>query len=176
MVRSGRPTKLSPALQARVCKAILAGCYVETACEIAGVSRATLYRWLAAADGGDSRYEDFRDAIKKARAEAEAKAIASILRAGKKSWVATAWYLERSFPARWRRRTTREDIVPDEVSAEDFAPSTGHEPTLGEQLEAAFDDDPSQIERGVKALRTLDEIAERRLTNDGGESGTYRAG
>ena len=34
----------------------------------------------------------------------EARSIAAILRAGKRSWVAHAWYLERSFPDRWRRR------------------------------------------------------------------------
>jgi hypothetical protein len=96
---------------------VRSGSYPEVAAISTGVGRATYYRWIAEGedrwiDGrlvrANRRYRDFRDAIERAQAEAEAVAVAHIRKAGEdpKTWQAEAWYLERSRSDRWRRRDT----------------------------------------------------------------------
>jgi hypothetical protein len=96
---------------------VRAGVPPEVAAIATGVGRATYYRWMQRGedrwiDGrmvrAEKRYRDFRDALDRAFAEAEAVAIAHIRKAGEdpKTWQAEAWYLERSRSERWRRRDT----------------------------------------------------------------------
>jgi transposase len=102
------PTKLTPQTQARIVEAIEAGNYIEVAAQCAGISKNTLYRWLAMAneDGAEDRYVDFRDALEKARANAEARNLRVIQQAANDgTWQAAAWYLERTAWQRWGRRT-----------------------------------------------------------------------
>ncbi len=107
-----RPSKLNPERTRALLDALRAGCFVPTACRAAGISRSTLRRWL---ERGQSRAEDdapyrtFRREYHKALAEVEAEAVQTIRRAGSEdvagSWQASAWFLERRFPARWRKKT-----------------------------------------------------------------------
>lgn len=104
----GRPSKLTAETQDRIVQAIQAGNYMEIAAQYAGISKNTLYRWLAMADDPDveDRYRDFRDAVESARAASEVRNVALIQRAANEgTWQAAAWYLERTAWQRWGRRT-----------------------------------------------------------------------
>ena len=104
--KTGRPTKLTPAVQERIVQAISAGNYQDVAARYAGINPATYYRWMADAEADDApdALREFRDAVESARAGAEVRAIALINRAAQDgTWQAAAWYLERSHPHRWGR-------------------------------------------------------------------------
>ena len=103
----GRPTKLTPEVQDRIIEALRAGNYQDTAAAYAGVSRTAFYRWMeqGAQDDAPAIYRDFRDAVEKARSEAEVRNVALIQRAAQEgTWQAAAWFLERSFQQRWGRK------------------------------------------------------------------------
>ncbi len=54
-------------------------------------------------------YSEFSEAVKRARAEAEGAHIRNIRRAADNgSWQASAWWLERSFPKKWGKRSAIE--------------------------------------------------------------------
>lgn len=111
--RPGRPSKISPEIQARVVQAIQAGNYLEVAAAYAGLSKDTLYRWMkAGARSSSGPYREFSDAIQKALADAEVRDVALIAKAAADGeWTAAAWRLERKFPDRWGRRV-RHDVHP----------------------------------------------------------------
>ena len=104
--RGGRPPKLTPELQERICGALRAGNYMETAAAYCGVTKDTLYDWLKkGADlKGKSIYRRFSDAVEKAQAEAETRSVALISKAAATQWQAAAWHLERTKPHRFGRR------------------------------------------------------------------------
>lgn len=80
---TGRPPKLEPERADRILQAVRAGNYLRTAAEYAGVGKTTLYRWLERADDPqetDPRYAHFRDALEQARAEAEARIVATVIK------------------------------------------------------------------------------------------------
>jgi transposase len=91
-VQVGRPSKLTDEVERRLCDALRAGNHLETAAHYAGISRATLHRWLAAGaeDDADPRLKRFAEAVRKAIADGE--------------WRAAIAYLERRHAQRWRRR------------------------------------------------------------------------
>src|SRR5215469_8404400 len=67
----GRPTKLTPEVQATIIAYIRQGNYVETSAAAAGVHKDTFYRWLKA--GGRAKsgiYKQFSDAVNRAVAKA----------------------------------------------------------------------------------------------------------
>jgi transposase len=103
---SGRPTKLTPELQAKLCDAIRAGNYMETAAAFAGIRKATLQNWLRrGARQTQGIYHAFSEAVEKALADSEARDVALIAKAAADGqWQAAAWRLERKFPDRWGRR------------------------------------------------------------------------
>lgn len=117
--RPGRPTKLTPETQAKICDAIRAGNYLETSAAFAGIDKSTLYAWLrkgAAAKRGI--HVEFSRAIEKAMADAEARDVALIGKAAADgTWQASAWRLERKYPDRWGR-TERHRIDATVISAE----------------------------------------------------------
>lgn len=104
--------KLTPEMQDKICKAIADGNYIETACQLSGISKETYYRWIKYAEGeeapewgGDKEiYCNFYDAIKKAESEAEAFFLSQIKRAAPRSWQAAAWYCERKMPDKYGQR------------------------------------------------------------------------
>lgn len=101
-MNNGRPTTLTPEVQAGFLAALRRCWYVETACHITGIPRSTVYGWLKRGrreQGGP--YADFLGAIKKALAEKEADCLSMIEAHGKRHWQALAWLLERRFPDRW---------------------------------------------------------------------------
>ena len=103
----GRNTKLTTELTDKICEALRAGNYIETACEFAGIVPATYYRWIADSEKPDAGVllVEFREAVKKARATAEVRNVALIQQAAQdpNKWQASAWWLERQ---------CREDFAP----------------------------------------------------------------
>lgn len=125
----GRPGKLNLELQDEILRHIRAGAYIETACQVVGVNKTTLYRWLRRAedaeaqamehfDSGDDPslqdlyehvdpanwvYLDFRHALKSTEAFAELE-LATVARQGRSGWQASMTFLERRHPAKWARR------------------------------------------------------------------------
>lgn len=100
----GRPTKLTPEVQAKIVQAIRSGNYAEVAAKYAGVSRATFYAWLERGEREtEGPYLDFLDAIKAAESAAEVEAVAQVRLASRESWQAGMTWLERKFPDRWGR-------------------------------------------------------------------------
>jgi hypothetical protein len=126
--RGGRPTLLDRQRHDTIVASILAGNYEEVSAQAAGVHPATFYRWMARGDTAlpdplpddynpdndpDHIYREFRDDVKQARAQAEQRNILIIQRAAPTTWQAAAWWLERSYPARYGRRTVLEHTGPE---------------------------------------------------------------
>lgn len=129
--RTGRrPIILDKGVQDNIVDAILGGNYLETAAAYAGVSRATLFEWLAKGREAQAQiqreeenlipnaqvYADFLDAVEGAQARAEVQAVASLRKAGLEHWQATAWWLERSRPRKYGR------LERTEITGADGAP------------------------------------------------------
>jgi hypothetical protein len=108
-----RPTKLTPETVEVLCDALGKGMYLETSGRLAGVAPSTLHGWLSRgriAENNDDPHPDevpfleLLEAVKKAQARAEMKAIEVIIAAAAAgTWQAAAWFLERSNPAAWSR-------------------------------------------------------------------------
>jgi hypothetical protein len=72
MAKTGRPTKLTPELQEKLCNLISRGFQLERAAELAGIGKSTFFRWKDKAKTAKSGiYRDFREAVKEADAKAE---------------------------------------------------------------------------------------------------------
>lgn len=101
----GRPSKiLDAAVRDNLLTAIRAGNYIESAVRYAGISVASYRRWMdrgQSDDPDDAPYAEFRTVVEKARADAEVRYVAIIAKAAERTWQASAWWLERSFPDRW---------------------------------------------------------------------------
>jgi hypothetical protein len=122
MARMGRPPKIqeycTPELTEEICAILEDGNYVETACNVVGLSKKNFYQFMqrareaeAACEGEDRlptneevRYMNFRSRVTSAMAEAEARDLRTIRMAGARDWKALAWRLERRNPKRWGRR------------------------------------------------------------------------
>lgn len=96
----GRPTKLTPELQEKICKYVANGNYFTTACQAVGISYQTYLNWLERAKAeeaatkteeteeateghnGGGLYLDFFEALKIADAQAEAERVSRIREAG----------------------------------------------------------------------------------------------
>lgn len=103
-----RPTKLSDEVRDRIVQALRAGNYAEAACQSAGISPSTFYRWMERGERDEGIYRAFREAVKRAEADAEVHAVAVLRKAMGGDWRAAVAYLERRHPTRWRRGETRE--------------------------------------------------------------------
>jgi hypothetical protein len=104
-----RPTKLTPARREQILGAVRAGCYRGLAARTAGVAEATLYRWLA---DPRPRYREFREAVERAAAEAEAEAVGQIVAAGRRDWHAAHVWLQAHAPGIWGRRAGEVTVEP----------------------------------------------------------------
>jgi transposase len=110
----GEPTGETESYEITIEDAILElvrqGNYQETAAAFAGLGERTFYTWVEKGDpeGTDpdnEAYRQFGQALKRARAEAEARDLALITEAaGDGNWQAAAWKRERMDPARFGRR------------------------------------------------------------------------
>ena len=111
----GRPTKLTPELQADIIEALEHGMHQESAANRAGIAKGTFYNWLERGrNEPDTIYADFLDAVEKARARPEAEALEAIHVAWRDgTWQAAAWFLERSHPQKYGRINRTEISGPE---------------------------------------------------------------
>lgn len=106
----GRPSKL-PFAEEAIFAAIRAGCYPEQAAQAAGIAPSTLYAWKARGEKeSDGPYHRFVLKLRQAEAEAEVSAVKILHSAieDERDWKAAVTFLERRFPARWRRQQASE--------------------------------------------------------------------
>lgn len=97
-------SKLTPEVQKKIVDAIAAGCHDVVAAGVAGIHKATFYRWLEAGESAQAGiFCDFCAAVKKAEFDAEARNVVVIQKAAADTWTASAWWLERKHPDRWAR-------------------------------------------------------------------------
>lgn len=116
-VRNGRPTLLTAGLADRICESIRLGNYMETAAALHGLNKTTLYRWLKAGarlmrecaedeqrelDEQEALLVSFCNAVRQAQAQAEARAVESLMTADDPRW--RAWWLERTRADRFGRK------------------------------------------------------------------------
>ena len=100
---AGRPTSLTPDVQAIILRRIRAGNYRHVAAAAAGVHRNTLINWERWGEEGREPYAGFLCAMQKAEADAEARALRRV-RMGGDGWQSMAWWLERRHATRWAAR------------------------------------------------------------------------
>jgi hypothetical protein len=138
---TGRKSTLTDEITEQLTSILRAGNYVTVACRAVGVSRDTFVSWMRRGVSeleADAPFREFRARVQRARAEGEVRNVAQIAKAAAESWQAAAWLLERQYPDRWGRPTTRPVVAPDE------------EPVAAPESEP---DDP---------FREVDELAARR--------------
>lgn len=144
---TGRPTLLTPELQAAIVADVELGNYAETAAAAHGIDRATFYRWMQRGKDGEPLYRDFCDAITRARGHAEKHALKTVRDAfsDPKTGAENArWYLERTAPARFGRR---DHVVVESKVREELDGALG-------KLESQLD--PETYQRVLTALATGD--------------------
>lgn len=108
IAKKGRKSKLDSERQKKLLSAIRMGNDKKVACAVAGISEATLYRWLELAQKKNARVElkEFRESFERAEAEAEVIKVGRINQAADSGrWQAAAWWLERKHPERWGQQT-----------------------------------------------------------------------
>lgn len=92
------------------------GTTIETAAGAVGIGRSTVHDWIARGEevrgldaskltAAQKTYLDFSDAVTRARESVVSLALAGVLAAGQADWRAFAWFLERSRPDDYGRRT-----------------------------------------------------------------------
>lgn len=114
----GRPTKLTPEVQAKVVEALRLGAPRKLAAEYAGIAYDTLREWCLRRG---PFYVAFAGALKEAESKGSVAALAKIQKAATDGqWQAAAWLLERRDPENFGRRQVvalarapLEPVVPD---------------------------------------------------------------
>lgn len=102
----GRPTKYNAALVDRVAASIELGMTWARAAEASGVGLSTLHEWRQRGEAGEALFVDLVERLKKAEANGIARALESIRSASEGgAWQASAWILERRYPADYGRRS-----------------------------------------------------------------------
>ena len=108
----GRPSKLTPATRRRLLDALRCGSHYEPACRAAGISFQTFRNWLARGEREQSgQYFDFLEAVKKAEAAAELRALRLWNKAMPDDWRAAKDFLERRHSKRWNDRQQPESAT-----------------------------------------------------------------
>jgi hypothetical protein len=95
----GRPSKLDPVVRERLVKALGAGNRVAVAADYAGVSRSSVYRWLAS---DDPTFRDLQNDVENARATTEVRVVANLVSQTRRSTRAIELWLSRSGSPEWR--------------------------------------------------------------------------
>jgi hypothetical protein len=100
----GRPTKLTPELQTKICDIIRVGNYASVACKLVGITEQTLYSWLKRGTKGESPFKEFMESVELAEGLAEAELLTKVRNKTGEDWRAAMNILSRRWPARWAKR------------------------------------------------------------------------
>jgi hypothetical protein len=90
----GRPSKLTPEVQAAICKTLTTGVDYETACMREGIGPSTFREWIRRGRAGEAPFEEFWMATEQAMANVECAVTANVIRASRSQWGAGAWWLK----------------------------------------------------------------------------------
>ncbi len=105
---TGRPTKLTPAVQRKLCKALADGNTRTDAARIAGIGLTTFKVWMIRGKKHKTGiFRAFRAAIKEAESKASSSMVGKIRKAANEQWQAAAWWLERRRPEDFGRKATQ---------------------------------------------------------------------
>lgn len=87
--KPGRPSKLTPELQAEICTSIAAVATFTEACTLVGIERTTAHRWLQKGQAQRrGKYRNFFNAIERAKVQRIVGIKAAIRRHGQRDWKA----------------------------------------------------------------------------------------
>jgi len=103
---TGRPSKLTPELQEKVCSIIADGNYPTTACLACGVAEPTFRQWIINGqeeldNGRPGRFTAFMLAVKEAEAKSEIQLVKDVKLHTSRNVVAPLALLDRRFRERW---------------------------------------------------------------------------
>ena len=121
------PRKFTADAALKIVQYIAAGCFIETAAGAAGVSKMSLYKWMALGENPDDpsstpELRAWKKLLDEAEALAEARAVQGIQAAGAGgTWQAYAWFLERKHANRWRAKTS---VIPENPDGTPYAPAS----------------------------------------------------
>ena len=107
---AGRKTDCTPEVIKMATELVSAGLIYKVVAEGIGIAESTLYDWLKRGEAGEGPFQEFSEAIKKARIEYRLKGLRKIQAAGDipKHWQAWAWSLQKSFPDEFGDKVTHE--------------------------------------------------------------------
>lgn len=109
-----RPSKLTRALQVKLCRLLRRGASVRSACEGAGLPQATFRSWMARGQAGDDpAFTRFRAAVVAARRAPLDKIEANVIRSGTRDARLGMQILAVRRPAKWGRGPTRIEATVD---------------------------------------------------------------
>jgi hypothetical protein len=112
-----RKPKLTPELIKEFCSYVANGLTNKDACMLCDIDESTFYGWInKEARGG--LYVELIKSIKKAEGKFKAFHLQNVTKAGKTSWQASAWMLERKF----KREFGRFDNTASGEGVEDLTP------------------------------------------------------
>ena len=119
VIKMGRPSKLTPEVQERICQAIRAGNYYEAACAYAGIHYSTFRKWMIKGEKAKSgKYREFFEAVTRAEHEAEVRMVAQWQKHMPEDYRAIRDFLERRYPERWGKRLDVKQDIKQEVQGQ----------------------------------------------------------
>ena len=117
--KTGRRSKLTPARRKQIIAAVAAGVPVKYASAKAGVTDATVWRWVQRGKAeGKGIYFDFAEALDRAQAESVAALVAQVAEAAEKDWRAASWLLTRRAPDHFMDPGKRAELMAAEARAQ----------------------------------------------------------
>ncbi len=103
--KAGRPTKLTPETQERVCAALRTGNFRSVAARHAEISYRTFMDWMTEGRAKpDSPEGDFRRAVLRAEGDAELRAVEFVMKAAESDPKHAEWWLSHRHAVRWAEK------------------------------------------------------------------------
>lgn len=112
--KMGRRVRLNEIMIKKICDLIKAGNFEYIAATLSGISDSTLRLWKNTGaeqinEGKNTIYTRLYEGMMEANAYAMAYHVQNVREAGKKSWQASAWWLERKYPDEFGNRYKLEE-------------------------------------------------------------------
>ena len=100
LTKVGPLGKFNDVAREKIVEGIRSGMTIRLACACAGITTETFYYWKDKGRQGIAGYKEFNDDVGKAEMDSVSIHLENIAAAARKgSWQASAWILERRFPA-----------------------------------------------------------------------------